>query len=271
MLNRSSSLIGKGFQASERVPGIVSRPRFQVDSTGKLSDDLIAFWPLSEHIASSGDQGTDRMMSVPLIGSGSLAMITDGPRDRGTDYNGTSFMRSLSPNWLAEGNDGVSTGQMVSFWVSGWVRFDSLSSQAFIVSHHTATGNQRGWYVDYEPGGNEFRFVVYTSGTSSPITILTASTFGAPSTATWYHFIAYHDADDDEIGIAINGGTFDTTAHTGGIMSSSSEFDVGGIAASGSLDGQMADLGYWIGSKPSAQLKADLYNNGGGNALLAGA
>ncbi len=127
-------------------------------------------------------------------------------------------------------NASLSIGN-VDAWGVAWVYADSLGADRVIMGQFGIAGN-RAFELRYRTTGSQFNFVAYADGTT--VTQLGATTFGTPTTATWYFVMWYHDSVADVIGISVNGGAFDTVALVGGIFDSSAQFTLG--AENGTTD-----------------------------------
>jgi hypothetical protein len=78
----------------------------------------------------------------------------------------------------------------------------------------------------------------------------------------------YHDAEADQIGIAVNGGTFTTASHSAGIFNSSAALIIGSFGDSGfasPMQGWVDEVGIW-NRMLTADERAALYNSGNGIA-----
>lgn len=107
-----------------------------------------------------------------------------------------------------------------------WVKFESRSADRFIIGKWKADTGQRQYLLIYYFTGARFAFLV--SGNGSSATLLQASTFGEPANGVWYFVRFYHNPTTDLIGISINNGPWDTTAHSTGIFDGSGDFYIGG-------------------------------------------
>ncbi len=124
-----------------------------------------------------------------------------------------------------------------SFTYTAWVYMDAKASdaQAFM-SQMGDTGN---WSANLSYTGtstDRFRFLVSSDGGAGGLTTLDADTLGSPSANNWYFVAAWYDEDNTDIGISINGGSADTTNHSGGVYDSSADFEVGRRGSTGALE-----------------------------------
>ncbi len=94
-----------------------------------------------------------------------------------------------------------------------------------------------------------------------------ADNFGVPSTATYYLVHGWHDSINDELGISVNAGIANTTAHSAGVFDSTSNFTMGRNDESLTLywDGLIDEAGFWKRVLTSDE-RTQLYNAGNGLA-----
>lgn len=150
------------------------------------------------------------------------------------------------------------------FTFSCWVNAESLANNATVLSKWLSTGNQRSFALFYTTATSRWRWMVSNNGSATAS--VDADNLGAPSTATWYFIVVWHDATNNVIGIQINNGTANTTSHTTGVFNSTAEFDFGRSQAGlASHDGLIDEVGFW-GRILTTQEKTDLYNAGNGLA-----
>jgi len=220
-----------------------------------LTDNLISHWNLDE---ASGN-ALDAHGGNTLTETGGTIASTTGKVGNARDFEAgdTEYFE------IADNTD-LSTGD-IDFTIAAWVKFETLGNYA-IISKWTPTGNQREYELGYTAGGtNRFRFQVSTNG-STTVT-LSASTFGAPSTGVWYFLTAWHDATNNQLGIAVNAGTPDTVSHTTGVFNGTSAFAMGArpSAVGDYWDGLIDEVGFWKRVLTSDERTA-LYNGGAGLA-----
>ena len=96
-------------------------------------------------------------------------------------------------------------------------------------------------------------------------TVRRATTFGTPSTATWYQIISYHDAAGDLLGIQVNNGAADETSYADGVLDSTAAFQIGRVTSSSYMNGRIGVSRIWKRTLTAAE-KTYLYNAGVGRA-----
>lgn len=112
---------------------------------------------------------------------------------------------------------------------------------------------------------NIVTFRVSSSGTSHDGQI-TASSFGALNTATWYNVVAYHDtADLLAVGVNLS---MNSGAYASGVRVGSAPFVLGAVSNGvlACFDGRIDETGFWKSILGTADRSA-LYNSGSGNTF----
>lgn len=163
--------------------------------------------------------------------------------DQGVQAKGASQFTAASSQSLSVADNAALSSADVDLWFAGWVYLDSTSAVRTIASKWQVDSNNREWLLYFDNSNTRFKFIASPDGTGSGLATATASTFGAPSTVTWYFVMAYHDAAANTIGISVNGGAFDTAAHTTGLSDKAGAFRIGAYfdgAAAGFMDGRVA-------------------------------
>ena len=260
-------LINGKFQVQDSV---TTTKQFQVDTTGTLTNDLRCFWKLGENIANDGIV-IDVLGRAHLTSSAVPSEWGEGPAEAGYFHNNNtgSHLKHTKPMWMVEGADD-SNNNHVSFWVSAWIRLDAVTATEYIISRYQDSTHNSGWFLKAKGDVDDtLDFIFYADNAGDAYTV-NASTFGALSANTWYLVIFGHDAVANQIFIGVNGGALDTTANSNGMRSSDGvEFRIGQMhSTNNGLVGDVADVGYWAGEKPTTQQMTDLYNGGNGNTLI---
>jgi hypothetical protein len=157
----------------------------------------------------------------------------------------------------------VETGD-VDFWVSCWFKADSASANMTMIGKWAGTPGREyllRWNIAFTGFVDWF---VRNAGDTANFNVTAGSSL---STGTWYHTFAYHDASANQIGVALDGGSFSTTSLSGGVNVAGEDFQVGAADSSGFFDGKLLNVAF--GKPPStptwADLRDALYNSG--NAL----
>ncbi len=151
-------------------------------------------------------------------------------------------------------------------WVA-WVNFDSFGTSRNIMSKYASAG-VREYLLWFNNAVTQFQVTISADGTATKS--IAASTFGTPSTGTWYFVVARYDGTN--LAINVNAGTQNTTAHTTDVFDAGSRFTIGSTDGSISLmNGRDDCLGIFKSARGAggALSTADittLYNNGVGMA-----
>lgn len=133
---------------------------------------------------------------------------------------------------------------------------------------YIALTNQRELIVSWSSSLDRLRFSAYGNGTATPTATVDANTFGAPSATTPYFLMWYHDAANNQIGISVNGGAFDTASYSGDFFAGSAPLTIGSLdGASQFWNGRIDEVAF--GKSPPGGIAAlattirdALYNGG---------
>ncbi len=219
-----------------------------------LTDSLVSYWKLDE---ASGN-ATDAHGSNTLTDNGSVGTTTgkiSNARDFGTGGS-TKYFDHAS-------NSDLETGD-IDFTVAAWVYLTASSKgYATITGKVVSDGATAEWFLIRRGSVDQFEFQV--AGT----THIRATTFGSPSTGTWYYVIAWHDATANTINIQVNNGTVDSTADATITVRPTAKFAVGTLGSytdgNSVWDGYIDEVGFWK-RVLTTQERTDLYNSGNGLA-----
>lgn len=233
---------------------------FQVDTDGTLETNLLEFWRLTE--AANTRAGVKGIINLEETGTptwNSAGKVNVGCFEN--DKTNSIYLSQRSNSVFPSGND--------NFTISCWLWHDAATGYPTAVSKLTSSGSQRSFFLFYDQGSSgDFQWTVYHNGSTSKTVESTASTGGSVTTATWYHVVAWHDGDNDEVGIRVNDIADNTAAHTTGIYGSTSPFIIGNTGTNDvGWDGRICDVGLW-NKVLSAQEITDLYNSGSGNTYV---
>lgn len=221
-----------------------------------LADNLVAYYSLDE---ASGN-AVDAHSTYDLTENGTIGTATgkvSGARD---------FERDGSDDYFSHADDAAFSRGDTDFTFAFWVQFESLNNFARIFSKTAGSNYEYGLYIR-DPaftGNYEFRWHCSDDGADEG-TILSSSTIGALSAATWYFVCVWHDSVNNQLGISVNAGTADTTSHTTGVYNGTAAFEIGreGAEASRYLDGLVDEFGLW-GRVLTSDERTELYNSDSG-------
>jgi len=240
-----------------RVPagGLVSDPglartaikntlgyRFLHDGGQNLVNNLRAFWPLRGNTAPHVD-----LMSVAPLDTDGAGWQT-GPVGLGAC---TTYLTTMTAeaDFLPEGIGG--SAQHVSFVAAIWFHHTAIEAK-YLFAHWQASGNKRCWTLGADSGlgaGTGKLIASFSTNGSDSADLTGTDTY---SQSTWNLAALYHDADNDEVALSLNGNPWEQkTAHTGGIYGGSSDLSVGSASASFPFIGSLGDAGLWVMTRPS--------------------
>ena len=218
--------------------------------SSSLNVGLISFWNLEEASGTRAD----------AVGSNNLTDNNTVTQAAGKILNAAQFTAANSEYLSIADNAALSVGD-ISFTVSAWIYLDSLGADRTVLSKD----NGAGVYDLRVTNTNRVLWLVRQSG-GADCGRVTATNFGALSASTWYHVVAYHDADANEVGVVINSGTPQTASTTGTPFDDSVAFAVG-RHSDGSFpqywNGRIDAVGFWKKKLSTSEI-ATLHNAGSG-------
>lgn len=157
----------------------------------------------------------------------------------------------------------VSTGD-IDFTICCWVQLESKTTTRVFVCKDTAVSGE--FYLWYVSVTDRFRFDVYGATAFGSRGRVTDSVLGAPSTATWYFLVAWHDATANTVNLQINNGAVQSVAHTAGVIDGTGSFKLGHDSFAGEFhDGLLDEVSFFKRVLTSDERTA-LYNHGNGQA-----
>ncbi len=215
---------------------------------------LISYWPLNE---ASGDaldaHSSNNLTDTNTVGA--AAGKVSGARD---------FESGSGELFLLADNAALSTGD-IDFSLAAWVNLESKAASQTIVAKGD-NGSNGEFFLYYNSGSDVFRLAVASGAGFANITEVSASTFGSPSTATWYFVVAWHDATANTINIQVNDGTADSTGYTFGSYDSALWWSIGSLGfAAQTFDGLIDEVGFWKKVLTAGE-RTWLYNTGSGRS-----
>lgn len=194
------------------------------DQRSNLANGLVGYWKMDE---SSGN-ATDSSGNNSTLTNTNTATFTAGKFG-----NAGSFASASNQYFSVTDNATLSTGD-IDFTVTAWVYLDSIptAGQYPVIAGKKNVANNAE-YVLFSNGDQSGKFyiqVFYGGGSTS--NALKATTFGNPSTGTWYFIAASHDSVNNKLSISVNAGTPDVMTTTGAISDGTSNFIIGGDTGS---------------------------------------
>ena len=234
---------------------------FSYDTTCELDTSLTTYWQLEEASGTRLDQ-------LSGCGGGGCDLTDNNTvtqESPGKIGDAASFALVTSEYFTRADHADVSTGD-IDFTVAAWVLLDSKPATIMTIMTRgdlDTGGTDIEYVLNWVTGTDRFRFEVRNTEAA------TASAFGAPSLATWYFVVGWHDAAGNTVNIQVNNTTAVSTA-TGGAVSDLAEALYIGAqngSVSGTIrfwDGDMDEIGFWK-RVLTAQERTDLYNGGTGS------
>jgi hypothetical protein len=215
-----------------------------------LTDNLRAYWKLDDSASASAADAHASFTLTQAFGVGT----TTGKINSARSFPSNSVLYDPTSTNFRPGD--------ADFTIALWANATTLNTSMLTGKDDSSSVREYGLY--YVSGTSRWTWVASANGTS--VTTLPANNAGAASTSTWYHIVAWHDSVNDQIGIAVNAGTPDTTAHTGGIALTASLFTIGANSNAGTdWDGALDEYGWWDRVLTSGE-RTSLYNGGAGLA-----
>lgn len=148
-----------------------------------------------------------------------------------------------------------------------WFYFKTLPGSGGIQVLLGHDNGNTGYAVYVENNGGTIRLQMRMANTDDGQKTILASTFGTPSTATWYRFDGWYDNTAKVIKIAINNGTADaSTAMNRGPDNSDQPYRLGtwGGSLGSYFNGYLDQVAMWTGALLTTDQKTALYGAGAG-------
>lgn len=213
-----------------------------------LLTGLVAFWKLEE---ASGTR-------VDEVGSNDLTDNNTVTQATGKVGNAAQFTAANSESLSIADNADVSMGAGVQFTIAGWFYLDNKSTYRHAWAKWES-GVQFEYRLLYNVDTDKFEFWVSSDG--SGFSTVTATSFGSPSTATWYFIMCRYDGTN--ISISVNDGTVNNTAFTADVFNGTQAFRLGSKTGGDYWDGRIDAVGLWKRALTTAEV-TEFYNAGNG-------
>ena len=241
----SSDLNGGGFKA-----GATGVDRSQQDAHQTTYTDLVIDGAVNTNVTSAANPfGANDVGNVLSVTSAGTAVLF---ASASSQYLSSTTGYGLSANSLT---------------VACWVRLTSKAASQSIAQSKNSTSSWQ-WQLWYDQTADRFSFRSGNNTTSWGAT-QNATTFGSPSTGTWYFLLARYNRNgaSSNISICVNDGAVDTSANFAAYTTSgNAPFRVGRDANTTTtlyMDGRVDSLGIWAKAASSGEVTA-LYNSGNG-------
>jgi len=228
-----------------------------VSAGHSLNAGLIAYFKMEEA------SGT-RIDSEPTGTPQDFADNNTVTQTTGKIGNAASFL-TANGEYLSHAD---STDLSGVYAIAGWFNGTTFSADMTIFSHWITTPNERRLLLWYKHSVTQMELQVSNNGTNAT-TLVDASTFGTPSTGTWYFIYAVYDVAGNTIGISINNGTLNTAAHLTGLYDSEAIVTIGDRGGTANRwNGALDEIGFWNRPLTAGELTY-LYNAGAGRTCCA--
>lgn len=183
--------------------------------------------------------------------------------DNNTVMSGTGLVYAAAADFEASNseflsiadNADLSTGD-VSWTYETWVKLESNGFFCLAGKGNGITDAASEWLLYYT--GSQVRLQVYFGSSNVGAT----SSFGALSVGVWYQVIAWHDAENEQIGVEVNASATGVTAHSGGLNDTTHDFRIGIWGSGIPFDGLIGPSRFWKGRVLPASVRMWLYNDG---------
>jgi hypothetical protein len=204
-----------------------------VDTGSGLLVDLDGYWPLDESSGTRSD----------VVGTSHLTDINTVTSTAGKVGTAAVFVAADSEYLSVAHNAAVALGSG-DMTIAAWAYLPSKTAAVQIIVGKYGTNGEYALY--YDGASDRFRaFISVDGGGTTPW--VTASTFGAPATSTWYFLLMDFTRATMTVRIAVNGGALDS--HTGSGTPRTGETNAFAIGASGDstfhLTGRVDEVGLW--------------------------
>jgi len=227
-----------------------------------LLDDLIGYWGLDE------SSGKVRLNAV----YGGAVFIPVNPESAlnrvGIIKNAVHCAHGdpLLDPYLAHDSSDFDFGDE-SWFISIWIRdYEDTGSRVIIGDYNEPSGNGSWTLKNYASSPTYgYQFIV-----TGPLGTTVLNGTAAGGSGEWRHIVAWHDAENDEIGMSVNDQVIpDIAPHIGGLIPNN-ELGLGWTHSTSVYYGGIDELAIWKGRLLSASDITALYGGGGGLAYPFG-
>jgi hypothetical protein len=212
-----------------------------------LLDNLVSYWKLDEASGNALDaHGSNTLTLTGTVGSASGKI--------GTCRN---FPGSAS-YFQAASNSDFQAGD-VDFSFSLWCNASSLSNFRSLVFKDDGSGVNREFGIYYQDSCLKW----YVFGSANGGNFKEVASQAILTTGDWFHVVAWHDAANNQIAIALNNGTPSVASHSAGVYAGAAPFSLGGSSTINRWAGLIDEVGFWKRVLTSDE-RTQLYNSGNG-------
>lgn len=217
-----------------------------------IIDSLVACYELNEASGNALDAHDDNdLTDTNNVGS------TGTARD---------FERDSSQYFTLADNTDLSFGDE-ALTIVAFAQLESKPGASDLSIIQKTSGGSGEYFLQYRNSDSvdRFAFVVYgATGFGSEGKVL-AETIGSPALDTPYFVVCWHDPTNNVVGIQVNDGTANTTAHSAGIFDGNGAFQLSGVEFGNYFDGLLWKVAIWRRVLTTEE-KTWLYNSGTGRS-----
>lgn len=220
-----------------------------------LLTGLVAYWGLDE--AGGANNALDKHSGgLTLTQSGDPGADTGKVYATARTFSGSQYFTRNSETALQTGN--------VDWHVAIWAYSTASTAGQQIISKLGSSLASREFQVFFSAGQITFDWWINASNG-----VAEATTTAGFSTDTWHLVECYHNATTNQIGVAIDNGTFVTQSANGG-NAGAAAFRIGGRELAATLwAGRLGPVAMWKNRTLDATARAALWNGGAGLAYSA--
>jgi hypothetical protein len=216
--------------------------------------NLVSYWKLDEASGSA----------IDAVGSETLTDNNTVTSAAGKVGGARQFTVG-NAEYLSHADDANLSAGDIDFTFQAWVQLSGgLVADRVILAKTPAAGQgPREYYLRYSSTFNRFQLQV--QGATGGVVVVTANNGGPVSAGVWYLVHAWHDSVNNLIGISVNAGTADTTAHSLGVSDGTGSFTIGkdGDFTGDYWNGLIDEVGFWKRVLTPTE-RTTLYNGGQG-------
>lgn len=226
-----------------------------------LLRDLVGFWPLDEAAGAAALDLSGNGLTLSdnaTVGAG-VGPSYRLPRARDFEKDSVQYLSRADEALLSWGDE----AQTIIVWVNP----ESLViTSSIVVKGDLSTAATAEYGLFWLSITNRYRYTV-SNGTTQ--TAISADTFGDVSAGAWSMVCGQHDPVANLIKISVNGGPFDTAAHTLGIQDGTAAFEIGRDTDTFIWDGLITAVPLWRRVLSDAEVRY-MYNGRKGRRYVAG-
>ncbi|MDP3722930.1 MAG: LamG-like jellyroll fold domain-containing protein [Candidatus Omnitrophota bacterium] len=235
-------------------------PGFEVDTSGTLTDGLIAYWKFEESGGARDDQK----------GPNDLADHNTVTQAAGKKGNAALFTAANNESLSIPDNAALSMGAEVDFTIAAWVYLaDDVGQKVIVAKRDLISTPGIAYQIARSASVNVWRLNV---GNNVASAVAEVSTSGDLSGA-WHFVVGWHDAVANTINLQVDEGSVSSTSYSSGSYDDTNPFILGnattGTDEGVGMGGRIDEVGIWK-RVLTTQERTDLYNNGAGNTYSLG-